>query len=363
MNIAHILGDWGRNIGNAFFQLGGLHVLNKIAPDSQFTLIGEKPGYPSYWNPTGGNPNDYFDIASKVDADILILMGPIFRPEIEKIWSDTLEQIMSSGAELILLGVAAMEYGEDMIKLYRRFLKRFPPLILTSRDTDTYQALGDLAKYAYDGIDLAFFLPDFYQPVGLRPALYPFIAMNFDKYPNPKIIISDSQPGLVLEDSPFDADFEFNGKYWQVMFDKLRTRLAALSRYFMFLEGIVFGGRKTMNVGDYNIVRTDHRPHPMLKRKTYRDSNVFVNDVPYGYLEIYSQAELTLTNRLHACVAALSYGKPAMLFSNSPRIRLLERLGLFDITKQPVYLDRKKLEHEKEGLMKFLQESISKLKY
>jgi polysaccharide pyruvyl transferase WcaK-like protein len=99
----------------------------------------------------------------------------------------------------------------------------------------------------------------------------------------------------------------------------------------------------------------------MFSRKTYRGKNMFFNDTPYPYLEIYSQGLLTLSNRIHACVAALSYGKPAMLFSSSPRVRMLERLGLQDIIQHPVYLESHLLDREKRNLRMFLQEHLAKL--
>jgi hypothetical protein len=61
---------------------------------------------------------------------------------------------------------------------------------------------------------------------------------------------------------------------------------------------------------------------------------------------------------MHACVAATSYGKPSMLFSQSPRVRLLERVGLAAIREKPVALDLHVLEKEKQKLISFLKEAI-----
>jgi len=57
-------------------------------------------------------------------------------------------------------------------------------------------------------------------------------------------------------------------------------------------------------------------------------------------------------------VAALQYGKPAMLFSSSPRIRLLDRLGLKEIVTQPVWLDKELLEEEKRKIREFLIKNL-----
>ncbi len=360
MKISFILGDWARNIGNAFFQLGGLHVLKTVLPNAKFAIIGEQPGYPSYWNPRGGNPPNYFDMAAEMDTDLLVLMGPMFRPETPEIWGDSLENLMSKGTKLMLLGVAAMKYEKEQIDSYRKFLKKFPPVLLTSRDTETYEQLGDLAQFAYDGIDLAFFLPEVYQPVGFVSDVQR-VVLNFDKIPEPKIRIDVPFSTKAGPMNSYNTQFNFNNETWFLKFPKFRTKLASRSRYLMFLEGLLFRDTSFKKIGHYEIIRTDHRPHPMLSRKTYRVKNLFINDTPYPYLEIYSQSVLTLSNRIHACVAAMSYGKPAMLFSSSPRVRMLERLGLQDILNQPVYLDKHLLDKEKRNLRMFLGEHLAKL--
>jgi hypothetical protein len=360
MKISFILGDWARNIGNAFFQLGGLHVLKTILPDAEISIIGEQPGYPSYWNPRGGNPGNYFDMASAMDTDLLVLMGPMFRPETPKIWGDSLEKLLNRSTKFVLLGVAAMRYEKEHIATYREFLKKYPPDVLTSRDTETYQQLGDLAKYAYDGIDFAFFLPEIYKPVGFVSDVER-VVLNFDKIPEPEIRINDPSPSKTTTKNSLNAQFIFNSETWSLKFPNYRTKLASRSRPLMFLEGILFRNESFQKIGQYKVIRTDHRPHPMISRKTYRGKNMFTNDTPYPYLEIYSQGVLTLSNRIHACVAAMSYGKSAMLFSSSPRVRMLERLGLQDILNHPVTLDANLIRREKEKLILFLQKHLAKI--
>jgi hypothetical protein len=355
-HITHILGGWSPNIGNAFFQLGGYHVLKTVLPEATFSLINEKPGYPQYWNPRGGNPRDYFDLAAAVQSDYLVLMGPMFRPETMKIWGDSLDKIMSRGTRLILLGVAAISYDSQYFEEYRNFLKKYPPYLLVSRDSETYEKLGELAQYAYDGIDLAFFIPDYYPIYGFGN-LPPYVAFSFDKAPEPEIYIvpqgkQPPDPGKISQ------SFEFNHETWVVKLYGWRTRLARKSRYLMFLEGVLFRGEQTKQIGQYRIIRTDHRYCPTIGRKTFRSPNVMVNDTPYPYFEIYGNAELILTNRLHASIIGLAYGRPAMVVSVSPRLRMIERLKLADITRHPVRVDSTMLDKEKENLKGFLREHL-----
>ena len=355
--ITHIMGGWSPNIGNAFFQLGGYHLLKSIVPGASFSIINEKPGYPQYWNPKGGNPKNYFDMAAAVRSDYLVLMGPMFRPEIAAIWQESLEKIISNGTKIILLGVAAMRYEEEFIQIYQKFLKKIHPYLLISRDEETYKRLGEFADYSYNGIDLAFFIPDYYPLNGFNN-IDKYVVFNFDKTPEPKIQIEENTPQHSnLENN--DKRFEFEGATWHIKPDTLRLKIARGSRYLMFLEGLLFKGEQTQSIGDYQIIRTDHRYTPIIKQKTYRYPNVMVNDTPYPYFEVYGNAKLILSNRLHACVIGLSYGNPVMLFSETPRLRLIERLKLGGIKDHPVRLDLSALESEKQQMRLFLTDKIN----
>lgn len=352
-HFTHILGGWSPNIGNAFFQLGGYHVLRSILSDATFSFINEKPGYPQYWNPRGGNPRDYFDMASAVKSDYLVLMGPMFRPETMGIWGESLEIIVNQGTRLIFLGVGAMRYEPEYVEQYRTFLKKFPPYLFVSRDNESYEKLGDLAQFAYDGIDMAFFIPDFF-PIAGFANLPPYVALNFDKIPEPEFaILSEGSPKVDQEKAL--KQFEFNHQTWIVKQEHWRTHLARRSRYTMLLESILFKGNQSKMIGDYPIVRTDHRYTPIIGRRTYRYPNVMVNDTPYPYFEIYGNAQLILSDRLHACVMGMAYGKSAMVFSESPRLRLLERFNIPEITSRPVSIDPLVLKQEKTNLKEFLK--------
>jgi len=296
-------------------------------------------------------------MAPAANPDLLVLVGPVFRPEMEKIWAESLDKLVDNGTRLVLLGVAAMRYDRDSVRRYRRFLNRYRPYILVSRDSDTYELLGDLAENAYNGIDLGFFLPEVYQPHGLK-GVSPYVILNFDKVPEPSISIFPSTAEISRRKSHLDAEFHFDNDMYIVRFPRLRTKFTSNSRYAMFLEGALFHGSEIVQLGERSIVRTDHRPHPMLRRKTYRSPNTMVNDTPYPYLELYSGSDLTLSNRMHACVAALAFGKPAMLFSSSPRLRLLERLNLERITTEPVTIDNLYLQEEKDKLCLFLKDVL-----
>jgi hypothetical protein len=87
----------------------------------------------------------------------------------------------------------------------------------------------------------------------------------------------------------------------------------------------------------------------------YRAPTSFTWDLPDPYLALYAHAALVLSDRVHACVAALAYGRPAMLFSKSPRALILERVGANRIEQRPITISQDELRGEKEKMIRFLR--------
>jgi hypothetical protein len=55
----------------------------------------------------------------------------------------------------------------------------------------------------------------------------------------------------------------------------------------------------------------------------------------------------------------LAYGKPAKLFSNSPRAYLLDRLGAVNIRKELIKIDTAWLKQEKSAMIDFLRQVVN----
>jgi hypothetical protein len=125
-------------------------------------------------------------------------------------------------------------------------------------------------------------------------------------------------------------------------------------RSFIFLDSLLGLNGGPERIDGKLIVRTDHRYNPFLMKKNYRAPMMYSGDVPYSYLNIYANSDLTISNRVHACVATVSYGNPAMLFTRSPRAYLLKRLGLDNIKNEPQRVDLGFLRDEKYKLIDWL---------
>ena len=348
--IGVLTGYWSTNIGNAFFQLGAVYALQQAYPGAHVFPIGDQPGY---WNTSAGNPDNALDYAKHLDLDALVILGPYVRPEMNGIVSDLIRTQHEKGAKIMVLAAGMMQYDPGTIELSRSLMKECPPHIFTTRDTETYNALGDLAEFAFDGVDVATFVSDLFPKVPTD--LEPYIAVNFDQIPEPLISTDPGFSGRV------DRSFDFEGQSWKVQHPKKRTALCYKHRAYIFLDSLLGLNKGPERLDGKLIVRTDHRYNPFLMKKNYRASNIYSGDVPYSYLNIYANADLTISNRVHACVATVAYGNPAMLFTRSPRAYLLKRLGLDKIKDEPQRVDLAFLSDEKAKLIAWLGDRLTEM--
>jgi hypothetical protein len=104
------------------------------------------------------------------------------------------------------------------------------------------------------------------------------------------------------------------------------------------------------------VLRAHHSPWPGLCKNTYFEMpNTLISDLPSDYLSLYARAHTVYSDRVHACIAALSYGSRAMLFANNePRLRMFERLHLREIADRPVRIDPERLLADKRRETEFL---------
>lgn len=344
--IAVVGGYWSTNIGNSFFQLGAEYLLQKVFPHDRVVMLSDQPGY---WNVRRGNPANAFILLEQMPLDYLVILGPFLRPEYDRIWLSTLRALHGKGVKIVALGAGMMDYSQQTVVRCRRWLAETPPFIFATRDEETWRNFADLADHAYNGIDLAFFVPDLFEPLTLNMGDY--VIFNFDKRPEPRVRILRDR---TASPAPDRTVFEFRGQSWEMRFPKLRLALSSKLKLYPYLDAF-WPGIYPDRLGDLRIVRTEHRFNPLVLHKAYNSPDSFVSDIPYTYFALYAGAVGTFSDRVHACVAALAYGRWAMLFSQTERARLLERVGLTAITKRPCRLDMERLATEKAGMIDFLE--------
>ena len=334
--IVYAGGFWSTNIGNAFYGLGCLHALSKACPDANIISAQNQPGY--FWQINKANPKNAFDYLGCINAEYFVMSGPMIDKHFVSYWGESLIKIAERGAKLILLSVGCGSYDEQEKRIVRKFMKEIGLHAIITRDTYTYENYGDLAAHSHDGICFAFFVNDYFKPYGLD--VKPYVVFNCDRMPEPIFVESvNNQSGLSLF-----------GKEWQC---KLKNIPEYIYKGIAFLN-VDVNKPYQHSFSGYEIIRTRHAAQPSAAKKLFAAPNTLVSDVPDDYLNIYANAEAVLSDRVHACVPALAFGKPAMFFGNTPRSRLFDRVGLGDIRKRPVTISQDYLRAEKDDLLKFI---------
>ena len=348
--VALVGGFWAQNIGNAFFNIGGMRILKEVFSNYSVEFIQDQPGYWTF--NFRRNPNRNIGILKHLETDYVVLQGPVLSKTYRKLWFNTLRSFKKKRTKIVLLSAGLFKYTDKEITSVRKMLKEVPPFIICTRDHKTYEAVADCCERSYSGIDSGFFVSDTYEPFLLD--IRPYIAINFDRQPEPRLELLDR----FIKSSHFDGQFEFGGQNWQFKFPQFQKTLAMKGKIASYLGAFCDFRSLHSKIGRYTIIRPEHRFAPHIGWKIYRHGNAIVADEPFTYLTAYGGTSLTLSDRVHACVATLSYGNPAMLFSPSPRTYLFDRLGLSDIRKRPIILESKVLEKEKKDEIEFLKAAI-----
>lgn len=313
------------NIGNHFFELSIMQDLKKVFSDSAEVIPVEGRHFFTDLTLTGKKSN-YLDYGRYSKCDVFVLAGPIFQHKtLRKNFEPLFKLMYENGTKFVFLSAGSSHYSEEEVQDVRDFLSTYKPYVISTRDTYTYEKFGDLAKFSHDGICSAFFISKHFEPYE-TPGLGSYIVLNFEEAFEPDL-------------NGIDVD-----KYLDVKFDKEEkekcSKGGAVQLFFSLFK------KYPKEVNGYNIIRTLHNFNPSRMKPFLRRPNQFASVNAYSYINIFANSSLVLARRVHACVPALSYGKPAMLFNNTGRKRLFDRVGLSSITDQPVVLDSGYLESE-----------------
>lgn len=312
-------GSWPPNIGNAFIDLGSMHTLKKALNNTSEIYISSN--FPKSFLARGGftNPerildgilsdkiSNLFDVREFIKADYLVISGAI----LNDLWIKTcsFDRLIKRNehTKLIINGGGGSLYSENEIQNTRSFLKRLKPYALISRDERTFKEYGDLAEHSFSGIDCGFFISDCIQPPSLE---FPrFLTFSFDKFQEPDI----------------------NGDSRMVV----RTHHSPWSQSGGIFKHIYYKNKQNFN-----------------------KKNVLISDLPEDYLIIYANTDETHSDRVHACVPTLAYGKPARFYGKTPRASLFDRIGAGSLSDRLTKIDMASLNKEKNKHITFLTELL-----
>ena len=353
IKVAYCTGFWCTNIGNAFFSMGVEYALKKILGEKNVTIVSDNQTYTNSYGKRYFKHKNQLEYISNLDVDYIVLAGPVISKYFLAMWKDVIIELEKYNKGYILLSTGMMKLDSKSKKELLAFFKEHPPYIMMSREHKTYELLKNYSKKSYDGICFSMFVTDYYNSCKLN--MDPYITINLDKIKEPRIVLCDDSKcnGKKIE-------FE-NNKYIieeSRLFNKITSKTDRFTDALIYL--ISFLPSKNINdkIGKYNVVRTDHRFHPHYRSKIYKQKNCFCADLPYGYLNIYSNSKLTISDRVHACAVTMAFGNSALLLSKTKRSELLERLGAKKIYTEPTKLDMNYVESEKHKMLEWLEDNI-----
>jgi len=349
VKVALVSGFWAQNIGNAYFNVGGKWILEQVFGSDNVQFIQDQPAYRTFYPQHKGAPSNYARVLDRVDVDYVVLQGPMLTSTFKDIWGPTFKEYKRRGIKVILLGAAFFKYTPKEIEDVKVFLDQYPPALISTRDSETYNIVKNWVPRTHDGIDSAFFVPKAFEPIAF---VGDYMALNFDRFPEPTITLGDASVSGA-------HNFQYNGMEWSLKTPALQNFFSYRGKAQAYFGHLLDFRKLPSELNGMEIIRPEHRYAPHMTHKIYQHPNSFVSDEPFTYFSIYAGSKLTLADRVHACVMTLAFGNPAMLFTPSPRQALFARLGLNDIRKRPVSLDLGYLEEQRQAELEFLKNSIN----
>ena len=319
IKILHCGGGWPTNIGNAFIDFGIRFLIKETMPNSEVYFASNAMNwvYRKYGN--SKKKGNFIDVAGIIKADFYVFGGSMLSISWFKEHLKLYHELVKKGSKIIMYGVGGGDtYHDNEINEVRKYLKKLNIFIFISRDKKAFENYHDLAEYSYDGIDCAFFLKDTFTPAKLD--LPEYVVFTFDEMTEPNIEIKEKI--IRTHHSPWRFSSNQFFSKWDIKM---------------------------------SIWNTIHRQTNIIKK------NDMLSDLPDDYLNLYTNCKATYSDRIHACVATLSFGNPARLYSKSERSLLFDRVGLSLIRDNLVSLDRGKIEKEKKKQIEFLTEVFAKL--
>lgn len=304
------------NIGDAFYQISLEQCMRDSLPGAQ--VVSFDGPFQRAFRPRGFTKNGY-DARFATQADHFVFSGPILGEGFFVEYAPLIEKIVGDGKSYSLLSVHAYAEG-DLLEQMRAFLRKHPPLAMQTRDNFTYKKFSDLDFPSYDGICFAFFVSRLSGIPTIAPKT-PYLAVSYHSGPDPQITVDGDKENI----TDAVAVKQHYVKNWR------------LARHLDFRRNY------PSSIGGYDIIRPVHGFYPFPHLSFARPAS-FITYNPLNFLAIYKGCKAVITDRVHAGVAALSFGNPARVASLDSRFAIFEQA--------PVVRDREFLRIDAEELNK-----------
>lgn len=283
------------NIGNGFIAKGARALLETAFPKAE---IIESSAFSYYLSDlaveNGGDEQlrrNTVGVSEFVDVDAAVLPGCVLYPQPLRRHLPLFKSLSSSSVPVFIIGGGGNDYKQGTKRKVRDLLDEGRVKALISRDISAYEAYGDTVTDAFEGIDCAFYIDDWFEP---SSADSDFVTATFDKVREP--------------------DIETNDKI-------IRPHHAPFNLVRDVYEGNGFLGRALKLGRQFTGQDELETAYDELRK-----GNLFVSDDIQDYLFIYANANSIHADRIHACVPGLVYGNKIKFYYETPRGRLFDGL-------------------------------------
>ncbi|MET3598506.1 polysaccharide pyruvyl transferase family protein [Martelella mangrovi] len=291
------------NIGDAFYQNSIISQLRSIFTECD--VVSFDGPFDRAFRP-GKHEKFVFDSRYLVDADHYVFSGPIVGKTFKRRYAPLILEILRRGKTYSLLSVHATT-DKAIMQEVRQFLEEHPPVAVHTRDHPSFEKLQGITPAEMDGICFAFFVDKMPHLPNLSLGK-PYICSSYYRGYEPNFVnVSATATDLLSSGLELEWPKQLSQRQWRLM------------RFFEHRRA------SPDNVGPWKVVRPVHSFSP-LPQLIFSKANSYISYNPFNFLAIYKYCAGVLTDRVHAGVAGLSFGKPVRVEQVDGRFKLFERV-------------------------------------
>ncbi len=323
------------NVGDGWYQYSLYYLLRKLYPEAD-VVMGEGPIRRAFRITSKKHIDNALDLIKFQEADIHVFSGPMLKSLIRD-YADAIKNIFGRGGKYAFISVSGTAMSKQEKSMIGEFLLKYPPIIFSSRDEETYNNFKEYVPNAYNGICTAF-LVDKTIPLNKFELDKPFFVSSF---------YMENEPNYRLH-----GDFSLENLVVQH-----RTNKFGLP--FKFARHLNYSLPQQDEIGNHKIVRLIQNLNTKFNHINFAMPNSFISFNPISYLEVIKSAEFVISDRVHACATSLACGNPARFLFETPRAGIFTRLGFdYKANKGILYPNMEIIDEEMSKLEEYIKSNL-----
>lgn len=326
------------NVGNGWYQYSLFYMLKKLFPEHD-VIMGEGPINLAFRIRDAKQQANALNWMEYQRADIHVFSGPMMS-DLDNLYFKKIVRLKERGENYALISCSGTGYSPSRISELGVFLKKYPPLFMSTRDEETYNAFKPFVPNSYNGICTAF-LVDKNIDIRTYKMDKPFFISSFYREEEPLFIMKDGTKPCSIE----NIEVKHRENRWRLPY--------SISRHLNYKHD------HQNEIGGLFIVRTVQGLSTRFNHINFAAPNSFISFNPLSYLEIVKSSEFTISDRVHACAVSLACGHPARFLFSTPRAGIFDRIG-FDYKSNNgiMYPNPDKIDDEFEKLIAQIRKYI-----